>query len=43
MHSIELFFFRVNLNWQSICVAGQNEINYETFFYLTSYEPANPG
>jgi hypothetical protein len=42
MDSVELFFFRVNLNWQSICNPGQNEIIYETFFYLTIDEPSNP-
>ncbi len=42
MDSVELFFFRVNLNWQSICNPGQNEIIYETFFNLTIDEPSNP-
>ena len=42
MHSIELFFFRVNLEWQSICQALEKLTTYETFFYLTIDEPSNP-
>lgn len=31
MHNTEIFFFRVNLEWQSICLAHEKLTTYETF------------